>query len=71
VTPEKRLELVRRIVALVRWRIEQNGGRYDGRDAPNLQSVTDITCVEDRYLVGVEEQIAQLERQAGSTPEGA
>jgi hypothetical protein len=61
VNDKKRLELVARCAALVRARIDANGGRYDGREAPNLQSVIDLATVEDRYLVGVEDGIAAIE----------
>ena len=69
-TDKKRLELMARCAALVRARIEANRGLYDGRQAPNLQSVIDLASVGEQYLVGVEDQISALERTMFN-PEGA
>jgi hypothetical protein len=63
VTDKKRLELAARCANLVRARIDANGGRYDGTAAPNLQSVIDLATADARFLVGVEDGIAALERE--------
>jgi hypothetical protein len=67
-TPEKRLELIVRVVNLLRDEIERNGNRYDGRMVPNLTSVTDLATLSERFLANVEESIVLLERERGVVP---
>ena len=64
------MRLMARVAELVRWRIEQNGGRYDGRQAPNIQSIIDCATVDERHLVAAEDQVAALELEAGLRPQG-
>lgn len=63
-SPEKRIELMIRTVALLRVAIENNNNVYSGTLAPNLQSIVDLgTINNEQLLLEAEQDIEKVEKK--------
>jgi hypothetical protein len=49
-SPERRVVIALKVLAEVRENIEDNGGKYSGAMAPNLQSITDVLTLPGAFL---------------------
>lgn len=62
-TPIGRIEAAIRVTGLVRKNIHANGNEYDGRFAPNLQTIIDVLTIPDDLFSSMvtDERLTDLE----------
>lgn len=68
-TAQERLDLVPRLIALLRYELSRNGEKYSGAMVPNLTSIELVCTAPPEDLVGIETKLMRLERERGISPQ--
>jgi len=60
---QKRLQTIAVVASLVRRNIELNNGKYSGLLAPNIQSIVDLTMVDDKMIENVYDDAMEIAKK--------